>query len=113
MKILPNNKQCDLFFTNAPQAYDYPYTKELSSGICEYGMGTVRIVSIPAERRDYQFGRYSSGLWIYYPVDNVTDDRLREAIQATIPECFVPSWCERKCETDLHAKNICRCEEEE
>ena len=56
-----------LVATTAPEAYDYPYTMPLS-GFSEekdeFGRRE-RQVAVQKERKDYQFGRYSSGLHGY------------------------------------------------
>ena len=56
-------------FTTAPAAYDYGWTTDLGPGTHDlYGDGTKmlagRLVHIDTERRDYQLGRYGSGLYL-------------------------------------------------
>jgi hypothetical protein len=56
-----------LVATTAPETYDYPYTMPLG-GFAEekdeFGRRE-RHVAVQKERKDYQFGRYSSGLHGY------------------------------------------------
>jgi hypothetical protein len=67
-KVEDLSKQYLLVFTNAPEAYDYPYTVPLAGfakppeGI-DLGGKEARMVAVQKERSDYQFGRYSSGLY--------------------------------------------------
>jgi hypothetical protein len=53
--------------TTAPEAYDYPYTIQLVNSdkaeIDQWSGKPIRHVAVQKERKEYQFGRYSSGLY--------------------------------------------------
>lgn len=57
-------------YTQAPKAYDYPYTVELDDCVDAPAeapfTGKCRRVAVQKERQDYQFGRYQSGLYASY-----------------------------------------------
>jgi hypothetical protein len=62
-----------LYYTDAPVDYDYPYTTEIEScvGMTNCGFSKpVRLVNLDEDRKDFQIGRYQSGL--YFVCDQKT-----------------------------------------
>ncbi len=56
--------------TSAPAAYDYPYTISLFDSTVPNEFGKLeRHVAVQKERKEYQFGRYSSGLNPYRVIE--------------------------------------------
>jgi len=55
--------------TNAPSAYDYGYTEQVSNKLTDQEVKLFgRVVDIPDESYDYQTDRYLSGSYFVQPV---------------------------------------------
>lgn len=69
-----------MFYTTAPEAYDYPYTVRGDAPVGHMnlmvGEQSIYEVEIPAERLEYQMGRYQSGLYVC-----LTADELNEQVE--------------------------------
>lgn len=57
-----HNPESVLYFTNAPEAYDYDYCTTVGM-VCGMGDWRVVLVTDPKRFREYQIPRYQSGLY--------------------------------------------------
>jgi len=60
-QVIDHSKKYGLLRTRAPKEYDYGYCVEIGTIAGENG--PERLVAMPADRVEYQSGRYSSGLF--------------------------------------------------
>ena len=62
-------------FTTAPINYDYGCNKEILDNCGTYNGKTVRMVQCYDKyRRDYQMGRYCSGMYFTRTLDQIAED---------------------------------------